>query len=228
MPFVRYSNTSRKTHIGHRPYLPQTCYIGYTFLRLLNKHFPRHSKLHKIFNKNNVTVSYSCMENMACVIKSHNKNITTETAENATKGCNCRDKENCPLKGNCQETSIIYNAKVTPKSDTNKSNTYIGLTEHAFKKQFSSHMFHQTSKIRKQHRAFQTHLKSKRSKSGIWHHLVNHKPRLSLFKRNEAMQPMSSGKLCIIKANKSSLLNKRSELISKCRHENKYYLTNFK
>ena len=34
--------------------------------------------------------------------------------------------------------------------------------------------------------------------------------------------------LCIIKANKSSLLNKRSELISKCRHENKYYLTNFK
>ena len=80
------------------------------------------------------------MENMACIIKSHNKNITTETAENATKGCNCRDKENCPLKGNCQETSIIYNAKVTPRNDTNKSNIYIGLTEHTFKKRFSNHM----------------------------------------------------------------------------------------
>jgi hypothetical protein len=31
-------------------------------------------------------------------------------------------------------------------------------------------------------------------------------------------------KLHIIKADKASLLNKRSELISKCRHENKFYL----
>ena len=34
-------------------------------------------------------------------------------------------------------------------------------------------------------------------------------------------------KLMIISANKSTLLNMRSELISKCRHQNKFYLSNF-
>ena len=34
-------------------------------------------------------------------------------------------------------------------------------------------------------------------------------------------------KLYLIRAKKPSLLNKRTELISKCRHENKFYLANF-
>ena len=34
-------------------------------------------------------------------------------------------------------------------------------------------------------------------------------------------------KLMIISADKSILLNKRSEIISKCRHQNKFYLSNF-
>ena len=35
-------------------------------------------------------------------------------------------------------------------------------------------------------------------------------------------------KLCILTADKSVLLNKRSELITKCRHENKFYAANQK
>ena len=35
-------------------------------------------------------------------------------------------------------------------------------------------------------------------------------------------------KLCILTADKSMLLNKRSELITKCRHENKFYTANQK
>ena len=34
--------------------------VGHYFLKLLDKHFPRHHKLHKIYNKNTVKVSYSC------------------------------------------------------------------------------------------------------------------------------------------------------------------------
>ena len=34
-------------------------------------------------------------------------------------------------------------------------------------------------------------------------------------------------KLYLVRAKKPSLLNKRTELISKCRHENKFYLANF-
>ena len=35
------------------------------FQNLVNKHFPRRHKLHKIFNKNNLKVSYNCMKNIA-------------------------------------------------------------------------------------------------------------------------------------------------------------------
>ena len=41
------------------------------------------------------------------------------------------------------------------------------------------------------------------------------------------MPPLSRTKLCIIKASEESLLNKRTELVSKCRDKNRFYLRNF-
>ena len=49
--------------------------IGKIFLRLLDKHFPKHHKYYKLFNRNNVKISYSCMQNMASVIQNHNTNL---------------------------------------------------------------------------------------------------------------------------------------------------------
>ena len=43
--------------------------IGKFFLNLINKHFPKEHKFHKIFNKNNVKVSYSCMPNIKSIIE---------------------------------------------------------------------------------------------------------------------------------------------------------------
>ena len=42
--------------------------IGRTFLQLISRHFPRHHRYHSLFNKNNVKVSYSCMDNMQSII----------------------------------------------------------------------------------------------------------------------------------------------------------------
>ena len=50
--------------------------IGKTFLKLIAKHFPKTSKFHKIFNRNNV--SYSCLPNFANMIKSHNNRILSK------------------------------------------------------------------------------------------------------------------------------------------------------
>ena len=44
-----------------------------TFLQLVTKHFPRNHKLHKIFSRNTLKVSYSYMSNMSKTIKGHNK-----------------------------------------------------------------------------------------------------------------------------------------------------------
>ena len=42
--------------------------IGKTFLKLIDKHFPKTNKFHKIFNRNNVKVSYSFLPNFANMI----------------------------------------------------------------------------------------------------------------------------------------------------------------
>ena len=49
--------------------------VGSIFLKLIHKHFPKHHKFHRIFNKNNIKVSYSCMENIKTIIIKHNKKI---------------------------------------------------------------------------------------------------------------------------------------------------------
>ena len=38
--------------------------VGKYFLLLIQKHFPNNHKYHKIFNKNNVKINYSCMANI--------------------------------------------------------------------------------------------------------------------------------------------------------------------
>ena len=46
--------------------------IGKIFLRLIDKHFSPHHKLHKLFNRNNLKISYSCMPNVKSIISKHN------------------------------------------------------------------------------------------------------------------------------------------------------------
>ena len=47
--------------------------IGRDFLNLVTKHFSNNSPLAKIFNRNNIKVSYSCTSNMSPVIKKRQK-----------------------------------------------------------------------------------------------------------------------------------------------------------
>ena len=55
--------------------------IAKIFLRLINRHFPKSHRLHKIFNRNTVKVSYSCMQNMSKICKGYNSkrhNVTVK------------------------------------------------------------------------------------------------------------------------------------------------------
>lgn len=111
------------------------------FMALIDKHFPKSDKLHKIINKNTVKISYSCMPNFKQAILSHNKKILQDHRKDqlpVPKGCNCRKKDECPLKGECLTQAIIYKATVT-QTDSNIQDTYIGLTENSFKTRFNLH-----------------------------------------------------------------------------------------
>ena len=49
--------------------------IGKFFLQLIKKHFPKEHKFHKIFNRNKLKLSYSCMPNIKTKINAHNREI---------------------------------------------------------------------------------------------------------------------------------------------------------
>ena len=68
-----------------------TTSVAKRFLNLVHRHFPKTNTLHKTFNRNTIKVSYSCTENMANVIKSHNKKAAMSN-EKSVAACNCRNK----------------------------------------------------------------------------------------------------------------------------------------
>jgi hypothetical protein len=49
--------------------------IGREFLSLIDKHFPLQHKLHKIFNRNTLKISYSCTNYVKSIITKHNPHI---------------------------------------------------------------------------------------------------------------------------------------------------------
>ena len=78
--------------------------IGYNFLKLVDKHFSKGSTLHKIFNRNNLKVRYSCKQNVATIISQHNNKVRRNQQQDRsdrgeTRKCNCRIKDQCPLEG---------------------------------------------------------------------------------------------------------------------------------
>ena len=168
------------------------------------------------------------MENMASIIKKHNKKITNNDPANSQNGCNCRRKDQCPLENNCLSSSLVYNACITTDENTTGKN-YIGLTEGTFKQRHTQH------KLSFRHRKYAN---STELSKHIWKLKDDKKDytiKWSIITSASAYNNRSkrcnlclAEKLHIIKSDKTNLLNKRSELISKCRHENKYYLMNLK
>ena len=94
------------------------------------------SKLHAIFNRHTVKVSYSCTQNMSSMIKSHNKKVINKDVKES-KSCNCRIKSECPLNVQCHVTDIIY--KCTILSPDKPNNVYLGTAEGDFKKRLYNH-----------------------------------------------------------------------------------------
>ena len=110
----------------------------------------------------------------------------------------------------------------------NETKVYIGLTDHRFKQRYSNHMQSiRHEKYGNSTELFEICLVIEESRQGIQNHLVNKPKSTSLLQHNKAVQPFPNQKLSIINADKPTTLNKTLELVSKCRHENKYYLARF-
>ena len=224
-------NSNRKRNIiwFNPPYSKNVATkVGHAFLKLVKKHFPRHHKFYKIFNKNNVKVSYSCMPNMKSIINMHNKKIINPPTNVEERKCNCVNKDSCPLQEKCLTRSLVYKAKIKSTEENSVQKTYYGLSETKFKTRYANHKKTFNNPIYKT----DTELSSEYWK--IKNNNQNANIIWNIFGQYKSYNPISkrcalclNEKLAIALHKDGVMLNKRSEIISKCRHRKKYALASY-
>ena len=161
------------------------------------------------------------------IINKHNKQVTTANpATPKEQTCNCQNQEECPLDNHCLSNNVIYKAQVTTSDDI-IGKCYIGLTEGTFKQRCMQHKLSFRNRKYGDSTELSKHIwslkDSKKDYDIKWSIIAKARPYNNISRKCDLCV---TEKLYIIKANSHTLLNKRSEFISKCRHENKYYLKN--
>ena len=171
------------------------------------------------------------MDNVKNIISSHNKKIINSGNEANGKTCNCRNKSNCSLYKKCLINKIAYKAEIETDNDTNElfTKVYFCISETEFKSRYNNH----TMSFRNR-----THENDTELSKYIWSLKDENKDfdiKWSILKKSSGYSIISKlCNLCLLEKlvlcnfkEKDRLLNKRLDLVLKCRHENKYMLINY-
>ena len=201
-----------------------TTKVGKCFLSLIDKHFPKSNPLNKIFNRNKIKLSYSCMGNVRTIISNHNKaeiNKSVRTNDQK-KNCNCRNPNSCPMDGNCNAENVIYQAEVTTPTTKEK---YIGLCDTTFKLRFRNHLCSFRNERYKHATALSKYIWSLKDQQIAyeikWRQVKQARSYSNVSKRcNLCLWE----KFFILCRPEMSTLNSRNELASGCRHARKFLL----
>ena len=159
---------------------------------------------------------------MICYVNcQHNSTIINSqpsTPDNAgsASNCNCRVKANCPMNGE----SVVYRATVRSQ-DTEKD--YTGLTASTFKQRFNSHQHSMRHRKHRHSTALSNYVWSLKDQD------ITFDIKWTVLRKAAAYRNTTrrcnlciAEKLEIMKADKDRSLNRRLELVSKCRHENQF------
>ena len=161
---------------------------------------------------------------MKTFINRHNKRILNKHTKRTSpdtdndRQCNCRQPDKCPTNGKCLTKSVVYQAEVlTTENDVNK---YIGVTTDEFKTRYRNH----AKSFNNKKYATETELskyirklnEAKKRYTVKWS-LIKKVPAYKVGSRrcNLCLEE----KLFLLKNKNNNLLNRRSELFTKCRHE---------
>ena len=172
--------------------------------------------MHKIFNRNTVKISYSCLRNISSIISSHNRNILSPKQQSF--GCNCRVKNECPLNGQCQTPSVIYRADVVNDSN-DEGKFYFGLADTTFKERYRNH-------IRDfKHEKYENSTELAKYIWQLKRDNISFSVKWTVITKVYGSPNPLLCKLCLTEKlsiinfiNDGNMLNKRSELLSRCRH----------
>ena len=163
---------------------------------------------------------------MSKIIKRINKKVTSKPPDQRPK-CNCRKKAKCSMEGNCQVNDVVYNCDVTrplPKK------VYLGLAEGQWKNRFYNHKLsfkHKRYFNKTTTSSYMWHLKSVSSETPNFEwSILRCVPPYSDISKKCLLRLYKKLKIVTYQHQKE-LLNKRSELLYKCRRANKLLLKNY-
>ena len=127
------------------------------------------------------------------------------------------------MQGNCLTSSVVYQATVTAPQKPVR--TYVGLTKRTFKDRFNSHKYDM------RHEKGEGTCLSKYVWDDFKHAGFSHEIKWKTLDKCSSYQPGSgtchlclTEKFRILNSDPSTSLNKRSELVSKCRHSDLFKL----
>jgi len=167
------------------------------------------------------------MDNVEKIIKTQNKRISNPR-NSLMKPCNCRIKASCPLEDKCCVENVIYKCVVAAANRPNK--VYIGLTERDFKKRFYNHNKSFSNEKYSKETTLSTYiweLKRNQETPSLTWSIVKSVPPYSNISKHCSLC-LHEKYIILTYEHQDELLNIKSEMISKCRHENKYLLDNYK
>ena len=190
------------------------------FLNLIDRHLPRGHVLHKCFNRNTVKATYCTLTNMEQKIGVHNAKILSVNCTSEPIKCNCRNKELCPIPGECNQLNVVYQAKIITDNETM---FYFGSTE-KFKSRYAQHKSSFNNRP-VNHTTLSSYIWKLKDKNIPYSVEWSVKSRGHAFSSgSRACDLCLTEKLVILTANQHSMLNKWDKLLETCRHRRKHLL----
>ena len=221
----RKRNRKRNILYFHPPFcLSVRTKFGRIFRDLIHKHFTPNHIFYKIFNKNTLKISYSCMPNMKSILNAHNRKLVDNSRPTDGAGCSCRKNNICPLNGNCLVKNVIYKATVSTPNDAKPDMVYVGSTRRSFKARYNEHKASFNSERNEPSSKLSSHIRQLKN-SGR-----DHKIQWQIAKRSKQLAP--NLKFCLLcnlerreiaEAKQANLLNSRNELITMCAHNRRLF-----
>ena len=162
---------------------------------------------------------------MKTITNNHNKNILGKKPSIDTSTCNCRKKDDCLLNGQCQIGEVVYKSTLTSNQQNYKDKKYFGIAEESFKGRLYNHNLSFRNEFYKNDTELSKELwqiKMKNYTPKITWRIIRKCPPYNYNSRKCYL--CLNEKLEIALYEGENLLNKKTELISKCCHQNKFML----
>ena len=144
--------------------------------------------------------------------------IITLNPKQKSFGCNCRKKDSCPLNGECLTTKVIYRADVLNEAN-NDQTFFLGLAERTFKERYSN------PKQDVKYIKYQYNTELTKYIRNLKNNSIKYNIRWKVVDKVYGNANSTMLRLCLTEKhwiinhiNDNNILNKKSELVNKCRH----------